>query len=126
MLPKNVISWFQIPTLDFARALKFYSTILGNEIKVMDFNGQTMGFFPMSGDMQDVGGNLMPPMPDNIPSKSGTTVFLACDGQLDEVIARVVPAGGAILMPKGSLGEPGFVAVIQDTEGNRVGLHSKK
>ena len=51
MLPNNTINWFQIPSNDFARAIKFYSTILGHEVKVMDFQGQTMGFFPMAGGL---------------------------------------------------------------------------
>ncbi len=128
MLPNNVVNWFQIPSKDFKRALKFYSTILGNEVAVRDFDGQAMGFFPMAGgpDSHGVGGNLMPPADDNIPSATSTTVFLACDGRIDAVIARVEPAGGKILMPKFDMGKPGFMAVIQDTEGNRVGLHSYK
>ncbi|HTK33445.1 MAG TPA: VOC family protein [Candidatus Paceibacterota bacterium] len=128
MLPKNVINWFQIPTQDLARAAKFYSAILGNPVSVQDFNGQTMGFFPMD-DLDhgnNVGGCLMSPMLGDAPSKVGTTVFLACDGQLDAVISRVVSAGGKILSPKVHLGNPGYMAVIEDTEGNRVGLHSWK
>jgi uncharacterized protein len=36
----------------------------------------------------------------------------------------VDPAGGMILQPKFSIGEPGWIAMIRDTEGNTVGLHS--
>ena len=128
MLPKNVINWFQIPTVDLSRAAKFYSAILANEVKVQDFNGMTMGFFPMSGglDSDGVGGCLMQPAPGEKPSKEGTTVFLACDGQLDAVISRVEAAGGKIMNQKIFMGDPGYMAVIEDTEGNRVGLHSWK
>jgi predicted enzyme related to lactoylglutathione lyase len=128
MLQKNVINWFQIPTLDLKRAAKFYSTILGVDVAISDFNGSTMGFFPMVGGVNDsgVGGCLMSPIKDDAPSKVGTTVFLACDGQLDVVISKVVSAGGKILMPKTHIGDPGYMAVIEDSEGNRVGLHSWK
>jgi predicted enzyme related to lactoylglutathione lyase len=120
------VNCFQIPTDDFKRAVKFYSTILGNDIKVMDFQGQTMGFFPMSGGPESdrAGGALMPPTPGLEPSSSGTQVFLACDGQLDAVIGRVEKAGGKIATPKTSIGQAGFFAFVQDTEGNVVGLHS--
>jgi predicted enzyme related to lactoylglutathione lyase len=128
MLPNNVINWFQIPSKDFDRAIKFYSTILGNPVNVREFQGTNMGFFSMAGgpDSRGVGGNLMPPEPENKPSMDGTTVFLACDGQIDAVIARVEPAGGKVLMPKFDMGKPGYMAIIKDTEGNKVGLHSYK
>lgn len=57
---KNVISWFDIPTEDFDRAVKFYSNILGKEIRVDSFMGQKLGFFPMEG-RDGVGGDLVPP-----------------------------------------------------------------
>ena len=128
MLPKNVISWFHIPVTDLPRAAKFYSAILGNEVKVMDFNGQAMGFFPMAGGpMGDgVGGALMPSVKGLTPSNKGTQVFLSCEGTLDAVLGRVEKAGGTIVTPKTHMGEPGYFAFIQDLDGNQVGLHSSK
>ncbi len=43
---------------------------------------------------------------------------------VDNVLAKVEAAGGKILQAKFSIGENGFVAYIQDTEGNCVGIHS--
>jgi len=128
MLPKNVITWFHIPATDFDRAVKFYSTILGNKINVMDFNGQTMGFFPMAGgpESDGVGGAIMPAVKGLKPANIGTQVLLSCEGTLDEVLGRVEAAGGKIVVPRTAMGDPGFFAFIQDTEGNQVGLHSKK
>ncbi len=34
--------------------------------------------------------------------------------------------GGKVMAPKFSLGEHGFCAMIQDTEGNTIGFHSGK
>jgi predicted enzyme related to lactoylglutathione lyase len=127
--PKNVVNWFDIPTLDFDRAVKFYSTILGAEMKGMDLDGMKMAPFPMSGALgghEGVGGALWAPMPQNKPSRDGTHVHLNVEGRLDEILARVIPAGGKIVMPKTHLGEPGWDAMIEDTEGNVVGLHSYK
>ena len=42
---QNVINWFDVPTLDFSRAVKFYSEILGKPIRVAEHMGQTLGFF---------------------------------------------------------------------------------
>ena len=44
---------------------------------------------------------------------------------LREPLARVVTAGGSIVVPKTDIGEGfGYFALFIDTEGNRVGLHS--
>ncbi len=89
------------------------------------FMGQKLGFFPMEG-REGVGGDIVPPGLGNKPCGHGTRVYLSCEGVLDEVIARVEMAGGKITMPKTALGQAGWIAMIMDTEGNGVGLHSFK
>lgn len=122
---KDAITWFDIPTEDFDRAVRFYSDILGKEIRVDTYVGQKLGFFPMDG-MEGVGGDLVPPGSGNRPCANGTRVYLSCQGIIDEVIGRVEKSGGKIIMPKSKLGDVGYIAMIMDTEGNTVGLHSFK
>jgi predicted enzyme related to lactoylglutathione lyase len=122
---KDAITWFDIPTEDFNRAVKFYSDILDKDIRVDTFMGQKLGFFPMDG-MNVVGGDLVPPGLGNEPCAHGTRVYLNCDGIIDEVMGRVEKAGGKIVAPKSSMGEVGWIAIIMDSEGNTVGLHSFK
>jgi predicted enzyme related to lactoylglutathione lyase len=122
---KNVITWFDIPTEDFDRAVKFYSAILGKEIRVDTFGGQKLGFFPMDG-MEGVGGDLVPPGMGNKPCANGTRVYFSCEGMIDEVIGRIEKAGGKIITPKFKMGDAGWIAIILDTEGNSFGLHSFK
>ena len=122
---KDAISWFDIPSENFDRAVKFYSTILGKEIRIDTFMGQKLGFFPMEGK-EGVGGDLVPPGLGNKPSANGTRVYLNCEGSLDAVIARVEKAGGKIVTPKTQIGEMGWIALITDSEGNTVGLYSFK
>ncbi len=50
-------------------------------------------------------------------------VYFSCDGCAVEE-ARVPGAGGAIVRPKFSIGDHGFVSIITDSEGTMVGLHS--
>lgn len=123
---KNVISWFEIPASDFDRAVKFYSTIFDEPVKVDEFMGQELGFFPMEEDMDAVGGDIAPSDENNQPSPQGTRVYFNCEGMLDAVLDRVEKAGGKIVQPKFQLGEAGWIAMIQDSEGNIVGLHSRK
>jgi predicted enzyme related to lactoylglutathione lyase len=43
---------------------------------------------------------------------------------MDDVAACVEAAGGKVLLPKMDIGESGFMAMILDTEGNSIGIHS--
>ena len=130
--PKNVINWFDIPTNDLERAVKFYSTILDFKMNIVDFGGMKMAPFRMQDEGVSgagsgcVGGALMQPMSENKPSANGTHVHLNVDGRLDEVLSRVEKAGGKIIAPKMFLSDPGWDAMIMDTEGNMIGLHSYK
>jgi predicted enzyme related to lactoylglutathione lyase len=122
---KNAITWFDIPTDDFDRAVKFYSDILGQKIRVDTYMGQKLGFFPMEG-REGVGGDLVPPGLGAKPCANGIRVYLSCEGVIDEVISRVDGAGGKIILPKSKMGDVGWIAMIMDSEGNTVGLHSFK
>lgn len=116
----TVLTWFEIPATDFERAVIFYSTILGKEIPTMDFMGVPNAMFPVDGTEQRFGAIVA--NREHAPSTSGTLVYFNVD-DLDQVLARVEPAGGTIEMPATSIGDPGSIAIVHDTEGNRVGLN---
>jgi len=120
----NAINWFEIPATDFARAKKFYETILAAEIMEMPFPLGKYGMFPA--DMQTgVGGGLVQ-AEGYTPSKDGTIVYLNGGDDLNIPLSKVESAGGKVIMQKTSIGENGFMAQFLDTEGNRVALHSMK
>jgi predicted enzyme related to lactoylglutathione lyase len=116
---KNVINWFELPATNLARARAFYEAVLAVTLKQGVFTGMEMAVFPYE---DGVGGALVQD-PRFVPSQVGTLVYLDTRGALDACLARVAGAGGAVLMPRTDIGDPGFIAIIQDTEGNRVGLH---
>jgi len=49
---------------------------------------------------------------------------LNCKGRLDAAITDVEKNGGKILKSKHQIGPHGFRAVVLDSEGNRIALHS--
>lgn len=53
----------------------------------------------------------------------GTLVYFSSDDCAIES-SRVEMAGGKIFKPKMSIGQYGFIALVMDTEGNMIGLHS--
>lgn len=117
----NAITWFELPSNNFERAVKFYSEILGEELQPMENPMMRMAFFPASNN--GVGGCITHGN-GNKPAAEGPLVYLNGGDDLDKPLSKVVPAGGEVLMPKTSLGENGYMAMFLDTEGNRVAFHS--
>jgi predicted enzyme related to lactoylglutathione lyase len=44
----NVVSWFEIPATNFARAQAFYGAVLGRTIEPMVMGPITMGFYRLT------------------------------------------------------------------------------
>ena len=117
----NPVNWFEIPVTDLARAKKFYETVLSVEISEQEMGPNKMGWFPMEMDKMGAAGTLA--MGEGYtPSHEGTLVYLHVDA-IDPTLDLIVKNGGKILAPRMSIGEHGFIAHFEDTEGNRVALH---
>src|SRR5713226_8576045 len=118
----NQIVWCDIPVLDLDRAAKFYSAVLGAQVKKEQFpGGMTIGLLPHTDG--EVGGCLFT-SDDEKPSDKGLLIYLNASGRLDAAIDAVVPNGGKVIKPKHPIGPYGHRAIILDSEGNRVALHS--
>jgi predicted enzyme related to lactoylglutathione lyase len=120
---KNAVTFFEIPVTDLDQAVKFYETILAAPLRREVFGGIDSALFPY--ERPGIGGALVQD-PQRTPSATGTLIYLNCQGQLDAVIGRVAAAGGQVVLPKTDIGDPGFISIILDTEGNRVGLHTER
>ena len=119
----NALNWFEIPTVDFARAKRFYSTIFDFSMPEEQMGAYRMGFL-LHEQGKGVGGAIIEGN-GYIPAAEGTLVYLAAGSDLSSVLSRVEEAGGRVLTEKTRISpEHGFYALIADTEGNRVGLHS--
>ena len=119
---ENALNWFEIPASDIERAKKFYNTIFEFELIPMPATeGFEMGMFPVE---DGVSGAVIQGE-GYIPSMEGSVVYLHGGDDLSVVLDRVEAAGGQIILPKTGIGENGFMAYFKDSEGNRVGLHSR-
>lgn len=122
---KNAINWFEIPVKNFDKAKKFYETILGAEMQLMEAMGMKSGFFPAELTTGGIGGCIIQGKGYE-PSEKGTLVYLNGGDDLSIPLSKVEAAGGKILMLKTSIGPNGFMAHFTDTEGNKVAFHSMK
>jgi uncharacterized protein len=115
-------TWFEIPTANFERAIKFYEAAFQVVLKRENMGGE-LAIFP--GDENSVHGALVSPQPDYAPSATGPAIYLSAGDDLQHVLDRAAKAGGKVLVPKTALPPGmGFFAHLLDSEGNRVGLHS--
>ena len=124
MSKTNAVGWFDIYVDDLDRATAFYETVLGVRLEAMgDPTGETrMMSFPAEMSQYGAGGALSKSEHAR-PGPGGTVIyFMAEDCAVNT--ARVAEAGGRIVRPKFPIGEFGWVALCQDTEGNIFGLNS--
>ena len=126
MVQKNVISWFEIGTTDLDRATRFYEAAFNVNLIPMDMDNIKMRMFPTTDMQEGIGGALVDSGGFHKPSATdGPLIYLNGNPNVQNVLDRVEAAGGSIMVPKMEISpEYGFMAVILDTEGNRIGLHS--
>jgi predicted enzyme related to lactoylglutathione lyase len=125
----NILTWFEIPVSNIDRAKTFYETILDIEmIKRTDGNDEA-AFFPYNPNIvQATSGRVtgvLSKTDKNSPSGDGTLVYINASPDIQIVLDKVEPAGGKIIANKIRI-PAGFIAVVMDTEGNKVGLHAEK
>ncbi len=124
---KKVISWFEIYVSDFNRAKRFYTTVFKYPLTDLPMHSERhpgMQYATFPADATGAGGALVK-MDQVQPGGGGVLIYFASD-DINAALSRVEAAGGKIIRPKLSAGDQGFIAFIEDTEGNMIGLHSAK
>lgn len=120
----NPVNWFEIPATDLARAKAFYEHVFGISLSHMDMGPSAMEMFPMGPEGPGASGALIA-TDGYTPSHAGSMVYFSVE-DIEATAAKAEAKGGKTLVPKMSIGEFGFIAHIEDSEGNRIGVHSMK
>ena len=119
------IGWFDIYVDDIERAQAFYEAVLDTELMPLEDPNDPaaqMRVFAHDHTSHGAGGALVK-LDHARPGPGGSMVYFSCDDCAVEQ-ARVPAAGGTVIRPKFPIGDHGFVAIVSDTEGNLIGLHS--
>ena len=123
---KNPVGWFEIYVQDIERAKAFYRSVFATEFTRLENPGQPPGMelwaFPMHENTIGVTGALVK-MPGVASGGNSVIVYFICP-DCAATAAKAEQAGGRIHMPKTSIGQYGHIALLMDTEGNLIGLHS--
>ena len=118
----NPVVWFEIYVEDMARAKAFYEELLNTELEEAKMDGLEMWIFPHDIEKTGAIGALvlheMRP-----PNLHGTLVYFSVP-DCGERQSRAEAKNISVYVPKTDIGEHGFIAIIGDSEGNSIGLHS--
>ena len=128
----NPVVHFEIYVQDMERAKAFYEAVLTVKLEKMPAPtaemDMDMWFFPMDKEtgMSTYGASGMLVKMEGFSSGGNSTlVYFGCDDCAVQA-ARATAHGGILCKEKTSIGEHGFFALVQDTEGNMIGFHSMK
>lgn len=125
----NAITWFEIYVEDMTRAKSFYESVFKFKLEKLGnpaTKEQKMEMWSFPGDMNSYGANgALVKMPGFSSGKNSVIIYFACEDCATEE-SRVADYGGKVEKSKFSIGEYGFIALVYDTEGNMIGLHSMK
>lgn len=121
----NPVGWFEIYVQDMERAKRFYESVFQTKLERLD-SPATMPVelwsFPMVKDRMGASGALVK-MADGPSDGNCVLVYFSCVDCATEA-TRAAASGGQVVREKISIGAYGFIALIRDTEGNMIGLHS--
>jgi predicted enzyme related to lactoylglutathione lyase len=117
----NPVIWFEIYVQDMPRARRFYETVLQRKLEKLN-SGLEMWAFPMDQASLGAAGALVK-MEGVCSGGNSTLVYFTCEDCAVEA-ARAAPVGGRVFKEKFAIGEYGYIALVNDTEGNLIGLHS--
>ena len=111
--------WIELAARDIARANEFYSTVFGHELgEVQEGSGRAIVIIPGEPRVS------LNQTPGFVPNGDGTLPYFDVDGSLAGALDVVVAAGGSVVEPIGERPGYGYFAVVVDTEGNHIYLHS--
>jgi predicted enzyme related to lactoylglutathione lyase len=119
----SFISIIEIPVTDLARAIAFYEAVFSIQIEEAEMDGVQMGIFPYENELVSV---VLAKGKDYQPSQAGTLLYLQAGEDLQPLLQAAVQNGGKMLLPKTEISEEmGYYALFIDSEGNKMGLHSR-
>jgi hypothetical protein len=119
---RNAVNWFEIYVQDMDRARAFYEKTFDVKLVPLESPVIKMLAFPMRPDLPGCPGALVK-MEGKDSGGGGTIVYFSCADCAVEA-SRAANHGGRTVKEKFSIGQYGYIALVIDTEGNMIGLHS--
>ena len=118
--PTHTLVWMDIPVEDLDRALTFYRHVLNGPLD--DYRPDN----PMAVIRSPAGSVscALIEKPSETGLGRGPLPYFNCAGRLDQALSQAKLNGGRILQDIQSIEPYGYRAIVLDSEGNRIALHS--
>jgi predicted enzyme related to lactoylglutathione lyase len=116
----NRAVWFDIPVADLDRSITFYSNVLAIGVHKTQFEDFTFAVL----EHKDGNGGCLVPNESEITHDKGILLYMNVDGRIRDAVGKVAGNGGEVMTDTHPIGPHGFRALIKDSEGNRLALHS--
>ena len=112
----NHIVWADIPVVDLNRAINFYRAVLNCEIEQQEQDGKKIGVIPNWATLVVA--------ETEISENSGILIYISVEKRIRDAVKRVDEHGGKVMQRIHTIAPYGFRAIVLDSEGNRLALHS--
>ena len=117
---KNRAVWFDIPVADLDRAAAFYGAVLGITVDKEQYGETSFCILEHS----DGNGGCLVEKAEEVSADKGILVYMNVDGRIKDAVSQVEKNDGKIVNDIHSIGPYGYRAIVLDSEGNRIVLHS--
>jgi predicted enzyme related to lactoylglutathione lyase len=118
----NLTVWCDIPVANLDRASAFYAATLGIGVDKVEM--ENFKFCVFRHDKGNSG--CLVSNEAEISGTAGILLYMNVDGRIRDAVVQVEKMGGKVVKPVHAIGQHGFRAVILDSEGNRIALHSTR
>lgn len=118
----NRAVWFDIPVVDLDRASSFYREVLAIAVDQESFDGFSFSVL----EHAEGNGGCLVPQPDEVCADKGILLYMNVDGRIRDAVEKVLAHGGQVIQEVHAIGPHGVRAIVLDSEGNRIALHSEK
>ena len=115
---RATVSHFEIPAHDLERTARFYREVFGWRIEPLPWEGHPYFKIRDAGG-EGIGGGLLPA---GATTEHPLLVIHLSGISLEDCLARIREAGGAVDKPAEDVGTMGRFARFRDPEGNVLGL----
>ncbi|MCC6643441.1 VOC family protein [Candidatus Peregrinibacteria bacterium] len=124
----NAVGWFEIPVIDMNRAIQFYEAVFGYKLDRHQMGELDMAWFPSHDEAKGASGSLVKHQQFYTPSTTGILIYFTCpSGKVQTEFEKATAAGAKVVVPPRQISpEYGYMAVVTDTEGNNIALHSRE
>lgn len=118
---QNLTVWMDIAVADLDRAIAFYSAVTARMVEKECYKEQEFAVFSHEGG----NGACLIHSPEEIARNPGILVYFNVNGRLQDAVKKVIEMGGQVNTDIHPIGPHGFRAIIIDSEGNKIALHSE-